>query len=58
MNRSEMRTVIKLLFFSFRLTFATTHPSMQDKVRTNTEISRTYRTDDSSMPSENPVLHI
>ena len=33
-----MITVIKLLFFSFRLILATTHPKVQDRVRTKIEI--------------------
>ena len=36
-----MSTVIKLLCFSFRLIFATTQPSTQERMRTRTEISST-----------------
>ena len=41
-----------LLFFSFRLILATTHPRMHDSVRTNTEIRRT----DMNEPITDPTV--
>ena len=51
MNISDTSTVIRLRFFSFRLIFATTQPSAQDSVSTNSEIS----TISSRLPSTAPV---
>ena len=44
MNTSDTSIVIKLLFFSFRLIFATTQPSAQDSVSTKTDSSASSST--------------
>ena len=50
-----MKTVIKLLFFSFRLIFATTQPSAQESVRTNIDSSSTKSSAPISAGTEKPA---
>ena len=50
-NSSETRTVITLLFFSFRLIFATAHPSRQERIITIRDTSSTSSTEPTILPT-------
>ena len=52
MNTSDTSTEMMLLFFSFKLIFATTRPSAHDSTSTNTEISSTDRIPPTTIAAE------
>ena len=57
MHASEMNTVIKLRFLSFKLIFATTQPSAHDSTITNSEIMNTYTIPPISAETVNGTTH-
>ena len=57
MKTSDRSTVAKLLFFSFRLIFATTQPSEHDKMSTISEMHTSSTSEPAIAPNEADTLH-
>ena len=56
MNTREMSTVMKLLFFSFRLILATSQPSAQESVSTKTDIRSSCTTQPKTTCTDRPTV--
>ena len=57
MKTSESTTVIRLLFFIFRLIFATAHPSTQERISTSIEIKNKNTSPPKTDFTENETFH-